>query len=64
MYKFIKEPPNEDVFSRDTTRIEMSVNDPDITWSDLLQEFKHFLLACGFSFQDPQDVNERFKEEI
>ena len=50
MYKFIKTKDKDNKF--DATDIEMTVDDSAVTLPDILQEFKCFLLACGFGI-DP-----------
>lgn len=60
MYKFTRlHPPFEDQKWRqemDATNVEISIDADDASLSDLCLEFKHFLLACGFSFEGEIEI--------
>jgi hypothetical protein len=48
MYKFTRTPdPSNDA---DHTTVNIRVNNDDVTYHTLIEEFERFLKACGFVF--------------
>ena len=54
MIKFIKEPSENFLLKQDYTTITYEIDNNEMTWPELLIEFRYFLHACGYHFKDEE----------
>jgi hypothetical protein len=63
-FKFIKTPDDHyknDNFNKDYTTVIYEVNNNESSWSDLLEDFRSFLTACGYVITE-EDFEQANKE--